>query len=86
VCAIGRPRHTCSRRCRHHRDRRVRKIRRRESWIGEWRAEEGAGTFVRSDIRSAIRRLRAELRALRTPAVPAAVTDGAAHPIAPAAA
>jgi predicted nucleic acid-binding Zn ribbon protein len=80
--SAGRRRIVCSIACRRQRDYRERKVRRRESWIADWRRELERDEFTRDEVRSAIRKLRAEIRALRAPTVPA---DGAAHPIAPAA-
>ena len=59
----GRPRLSCSDRCRRLRDHRERKIALRFERIQDWEAQ--ASLFPRAFIRSMVRRLKDEIRALR---------------------
>jgi hypothetical protein len=51
---IGRPRTTCSTPCRRRSDVVTRKIRRRQQWIAEWRAQADAGAVAADDAEDAV--------------------------------
>jgi hypothetical protein len=60
-CPTGRPRTTCSIRCRRLRDVLVRRLRRREEWIAAWRAEEGRRNYSPAQVERELWQLRREL-------------------------
>jgi hypothetical protein len=62
---VGRPRLTCSTRCRRQRDFRARKIRRRVGWIANWQAELHGRDYPVTFVRKVIRYYRHQIRQLQ---------------------
>jgi len=62
----GRPRVTCSTRCRRQRELLTRSLERRETWIQEWRAERGGGGYSTVAIDQQVWQLRSEVLELLT--------------------
>src|ERR1019366_6794643 len=62
VRPTGRPRGTCSDRCRRALDRATRKIRRRQAWLEEWHAVARRGEGGAAELRREGRALEADIR------------------------
>lgn len=69
---IGRPRVTCSDGCRRRLDRVMRKVRRREAWINEWRASARRGEVTEAAVRREVREIEADIRTFISELRPAA--------------
>ena len=65
LAPAGRPRLTCSDRCRRLLDFERRKLVRREAWIVAWREAEAHGLYPRGHVRKMVREIRQEMRDIR---------------------
>ena len=65
LAPAGRPRLTCSDRCRRLVDFERRKLQRREAWIVAWRDAEARQLYPREFVRRQVREIRQEMRAIR---------------------
>jgi len=61
--ATGRPRRTCSSRCRRRLDHVTRKIRRRQAWVQGWQALAARGQVTAAEARREVAALTRDIRA-----------------------